>query len=246
MSGGAFGDELITGDRALAVLLTVCVAAAMFAIMPGTVVASPRLSSELSESLLELINKERSQADLPALALREDLTRVAEAHAADMIEAGYFGHMSPTTGTLAARLKAAGIRFSKAAENLAGCTSPELAHKLLMESASHKANVLSKRFTHTGVAVVKGGPYGMMIVEIFICEPEDIPVEKALEDGSPPVEEFGSLSPALSDNEAVDSALDPEPAWPHGPQAPSPLDVVGDDVPDVGGLEPTPPSGNSG
>jgi uncharacterized protein YkwD len=207
VSGGVFRIRPGATKRVLIILLYVCVTVALVLVAPRTAVAGPTLSPELSESLLKLINEERSLAGLPALILREDLSKAAEEHAVDMIEAGYFGHMSPTRGTLANRLRAADIRFSKAAENLAGCTSPELAHRLLMESASHRANVLSERFTHLGVAVVKGGRYGMMIVEVFICEPED---------------------PANEE------------------KAPSPSDVVGDDVPDVGGLEPTPPSGNSG
>lgn len=45
----------------------------------------------------------------------------------------------------------------------------------LGESPSQRANVLSRRFTRVGIAVVKGGPYGMMIVEVFIAEPEEAP-----------------------------------------------------------------------
>lgn len=195
--------------RELAITLCACVTAALVLSASRTAIAGPTLSPELSESLLTLINKERSEAGLPTLTLRQDLSRVAEEHAVDMIEAGYFGHMSPTKGTLATRLRAAGIRFSKAAENLAGCTGPELAHKLLMESASHRANVLSERFTHIGVAVVKGGPYGMMIVEVFICEPEDIPVEETREGESPsPSNVFGDDLPDVRGLEPASPSSD--------------------------------------
>ena len=207
MHGGVFSVRPRTTNKPLGIFVATCIILAAVLGPAGTAVAGPSLSPELSETLLKLINEERSEAGLPALTLRGDLSKVAEEHAVDMIEARYFGHISPTKGTLASRLRAADIRFSKAAENLAGCTSPELAHKLLMESSSHRANVLSKRFTHIGIAVVKGGPYGMMIVEVFISEPEDVTTEE---------------------------------------KAPSPLDVAGDDVPDIGGLEPAPPGGDSG
>lgn len=205
MYGGVFHSRRKKTDKAFTIFLSTCVVLAVVLGPAGTAVAGLSSSRELSEKLLNLVNRERSEAGLPDLTLRDDLSKVAEEHAVDMILAGYFGHISPTRGTLASRLKAAGVRFSKAAENLAGCTGAELAHKLLMESSSHRANVLSKRFTHIGIAVVKGGPYGMMIVEVFISEPEDVTTEE---------------------------------------KAPSPLDVVGDDLPDVGSLEPAPPGGD--
>lgn len=129
-------------------------------------------SPEKSSVLIKLINLERTKEGVRALETDEALAEVAEQHAIDMIETHYFGHVSRTTGTLAARLRKAGIQFSKAGENLAGCTSVELAHDLLMASAPHKANILSPHYSKVGVAVVEGGPYGMMIVEVFLSEPE--------------------------------------------------------------------------
>lgn len=128
------------------------------------------MSDTRTRTLVNLVNSEREDARLSPLILDERLCIVARRHAEDMIRSGYFGHVSPNSGTLAGRLAAAGVTFGKAGENLAGNTSVSDAHRMLMESPVHRGNVLNSEFTRIGAAVVKGGPYGMMIVEVFADE----------------------------------------------------------------------------
>jgi uncharacterized protein YkwD len=116
--------------------------------------------------MLKSINIAREEAGLEALAFSDSLAQVARGHAEDMIANNFFGHVSPTTRTLASRLRAAGISFEKSGENLAGDSSVSNAFKLWMGSSSHKGNVLGD-FNEVGIAVVKGGPYGYMIVAVF-------------------------------------------------------------------------------
>lgn len=85
-----------------------------------------------------------------------------------MIEYGYFGHISATDGTPARRANRAGVRFARLGENLAGNSDLADAHRMLMNSPTHRANILDPDFQRVGLAVVKGGPYGYMIVENFI------------------------------------------------------------------------------
>lgn len=124
-----------------------------------------------SSRLLSLINEARAAVSLAGLEMDEDLCKVAMAHAKDMALSGFFGHVSPNTGTLAARVRKAGISAGRLAENLAGSTSVEQSHEMLMMSPSHRANILSKHFTRVGIAVYRGGPYGLMIVEVFASNP---------------------------------------------------------------------------
>jgi len=126
-----------------------------------------------SSRLLSLINEARAAVSLAGLEMDEDLCEVAMAHAKDMALSGFFGHVSPNTGTLAARVRKAGVSVGKFAENLAGNTSVEHAHEMLMMSPSHRANILSKHFTRVGIAVYRGGPYGLMIVEVFASDPQE-------------------------------------------------------------------------
>lgn len=133
-----------------------------------------------TDSLASLINREREEHSLQPLALDGDLCEVARGHAIDMIKAGYFGHVSPDGTSLSTRLSRANIAFRKAGENLAGHRSVALAHDMLMESPTHRGNVLDREFETVGVAVVSGGPYGMIVVEVFVARPEAEPELAAL------------------------------------------------------------------
>lgn len=155
--------------RLFAVLLVVAMLASS-----TTSVAHAALAETLSPAdpdvalLLRLINRDRASEGLPALAFSPELSRVAEAHAREMIEKDYFAHVSPTTGTPAKRAKAAGIGFVRLGENLCGHQSVEAAHQLLMTSKLHRGNILDPGYSVVGLAVVRGGKYGLMVVEMFI------------------------------------------------------------------------------
>lgn len=43
-----------------------------------------------------------------------------------------------------------------------------------MKSPAHRGNILNDEFTRIGIAVVRGGPYGLMIVEVFASEPKSM------------------------------------------------------------------------
>ena len=86
----------------------------------------------------------------------------------DMIDKNYFGHTSPTYGTPFDALKNNGITYRYAGENLAGAPTVERAHTGLMNSPGHRANILNPNFTHIGIGIVDGGPYGKMYTQTFI------------------------------------------------------------------------------
>ncbi|MFO7574227.1 MAG: CAP domain-containing protein, partial [Bacteroidales bacterium] len=69
--------------------------------------------------VLELLNAERRRAGLPVLEVDDELVRLAAEHSADMLEGGWFGHVSPTGTDVVERLRRAGIVTLRAAENLA-------------------------------------------------------------------------------------------------------------------------------
>ena len=86
----------------------------------------------------------------------------------DMIEKGYFAHQSPTYGSPFEMMQKAGITFGYAGENLAGAPVVSRAHTSLMNSPGHRANILSSNFTHLGIGIIDGGPYGKMFTQLFI------------------------------------------------------------------------------
>lgn len=120
------------------------------------------------QRMWELVNQERARAGLPPLQLDLDLVRLARSKSEDMVRLGYFGHFSPTYGSPFAMMERAGIAYRYAGENLAGAPTVEIAHRALMASPGHRANILSPHFTHVGIGVVQGGPYGRMFTQMFV------------------------------------------------------------------------------
>ena len=42
-----------------------------------------------------------------------------------------------------------------------------LAHKGLMDSEGHRANILSPDFNKIGIGIMDGGVYGLMVTQVF-------------------------------------------------------------------------------
>lgn len=123
---------------------------------------------DLESQMVGLVNAERAKVGLPALTVDPALTRLARMKSADMVALDYFGHISPTYGSPFDMMRANGITYRAAGENLAAATSLALAFDGLMRSAGHRANILRAEFTHIGIGVVPGGPYGITFTQLFI------------------------------------------------------------------------------
>jgi uncharacterized protein YkwD len=122
---------------------------------------------DLEARMLELVNEERRKAGLKPVVADPELTKVARAHSADMFARGYFSHYTPEKKDPFDRMKAAGVRFQTAGENLAlGQTLP-ICHRGLMNSPGHRANILQPAFGRLGIGILDGGVYGLMISQEF-------------------------------------------------------------------------------
>ncbi len=121
--------------------------------------------SEVAE-LFTLINTSREEDDRSRLYYCEDLSAVARSHAKDMIARDYFSHRCPDGNGVSQRVRDAGIAFTRLGENLAGHTCVMGAHGMIMRSRGHRAITLGA-YDRVGLAVVRGGRYGTMIVQIF-------------------------------------------------------------------------------
>lgn len=112
----------------------------------------------IEQQVVELTNKERAKYSLPALAMDKPLMAAAREKSQDMQVNNYFSHTSPTYGSPFDRLKALGISYRSAGENIAkGQTSAAQVVEAWMNSEGHRANILNKDFTHIGVGYVKQG-----------------------------------------------------------------------------------------
>ena len=116
----------------------------------------------------QLINGEREKAGLKPLQIHEELVNLARLKSEDMVKLGYFSHQSPTYGSPFEMITKAGITYRTAGENIAGAPTVSRAHQALMNSPGHRANILNASFTHVGIGIVDGGPYGKMYTQIFI------------------------------------------------------------------------------
>lgn len=121
----------------------------------------------LEAKMLALINEERAKEGLKPLKADRELAVVARSHSRDMFVKGYFAHENLEGKSPFDRMKDAKIKFRKAGENLALAQTLELAHRNLMNSPGHRANIMSPGFGRVGIGVLDGGFYGLMISQEF-------------------------------------------------------------------------------
>ena len=121
--------------------------------------------------MIALTNNSRIEVGLPELLISDKLSVAAEKKAQDMFANQYFDHDSPQGLTPWDFIKSAGYKYRHAGENLAiDFISANSAHKALMESSSHRANILNVNYSEIGIAVVEDifeGSKSIIIVEEF-------------------------------------------------------------------------------
>ncbi|GAA5415457.1 hypothetical protein Pryu01_00481 [Paraliobacillus ryukyuensis] len=109
--------------------------------------------------VIQLTNQERAKYGLPALKPDWELSRVARYKSQDMRDKGYFSHTSPTYGSPFDMMKAFGVSYQRAGENIArGQQTPQDVVRAWMNSSGHRKNILGD-FTHIGVGYVENGKY---------------------------------------------------------------------------------------
>ena len=130
-------------------------------------VTDVKTRSDLEAEMLVLVNKERIKRRIPPVKADPELTQVARAHSTDMFARGYFSHYTPEKKDPFDRMKASGIKFLTAGENLALGRTLKICHEGLMNSPGHKANILNPSFGRLGIGIIDGGIYGLMISQEF-------------------------------------------------------------------------------
>ena len=104
--------------------------------------------------MVELTNVSRAKAGVTALKYDTKLAAVAKAHSTDMVSKNYFSHNSLDGSTPFERMKAAGLDYTVAGENLAeGYSTVFHAHNGLFNSAGHRKNIFNAKFEYAGVGI---------------------------------------------------------------------------------------------
>jgi uncharacterized protein YkwD len=130
-------------------------------------IENSRPRPEIEARMLELVNRERAAAGLAPLELDPELTETARKHSADMFERGYFSHYTPENASPFDRMRADGVRYLTAGENLALAPTVQIAHTGLMNSPGHRANILRAQFGRVGIGIMDGGWRGLMVTQNF-------------------------------------------------------------------------------
>ena len=132
-------------------------------IYPGDVLTIPETDAAVrayEQEVIRLVNAERAKYGLAALEEDWELSRVARYKSQDMHDEHYFSHTSPTYGTPFEMIRAFGLSYRAAGENIAvGYATPAAVVAGWMASEGHRANILSSSYTKIGVGYVADGNY---------------------------------------------------------------------------------------
>lgn len=121
--------------------------------------------------LLELTNKERTQAGLPPLQYNNKLAAAAANKGQNMFAHNYWAHYGPDGATPWDFILGAGYQYQYAGENLAKdfLISDEVV-KAWMDSPTHRDNIMKKEYNEIGFAVMNGSINGeetTLVVQMF-------------------------------------------------------------------------------
>ena len=123
-----------------------------------------------SRAVFGLTNAYRRRLGLFEHEYFEALEEATLAHCADMIENDFVGHQSSDGRKLDERMRELDIGWHYCAENIAaGYKLPFAAFTGLINSESHRVNVVSEKYLLTGVSTLYSGDskYGTYVTQIF-------------------------------------------------------------------------------
>lgn len=128
--------------------------------------------------MLDLVNQERTSRGLDRVVLETDLNQSAEDHSEWQLGVDRVSHTGRGGSTATERIRAAGFELEspwKTGENLAmqslrGATGllddVRNLHRGLMDSASHRANILDPEFDYIGIGIERGVFQGQQVLVI--------------------------------------------------------------------------------
>ncbi len=132
-------------------------------IYPGDVLHVPLPDDAVASyerAVVDLVNNIRTSRGLGKLEENWELSRVARYKSRDMQEKRYFSHTSPTYGSPFDMMRAFGLAYRTAGENIAmGYPAPQSVVDGWMNSEGHRKNILNPAFTVIGVGYVSEGNY---------------------------------------------------------------------------------------
>lgn len=134
----------------------------------GTKTSTTASVAAAEQQAVSLMNADRRSQGLPALKVDSKLTILGEKYAQDMVNRHYFSHTNPEGQSPFDRMKAAGISYTSAGENIAINQSVPAAETAFMNSSGHRANILNSSYTNVGIGVAYDSSGDVYVVQEFI------------------------------------------------------------------------------
>jgi Cysteine-rich secretory protein family len=124
----------------------------------------------LADQVFVLVNQARAQAGLAPYTRAAELDAAARRHSQDMATTGNLDHTGTDGSTYVQRITAAGYPGNPTGENIvAGFDTAEGAMNWWMNSAPHRASILSPNSNQIGISVAyqAGSQYGYYWTQVF-------------------------------------------------------------------------------
>ncbi len=197
-------NGFVPGVLSLKVFLPLVVLAVAFLVSPT--IYRYRQAALLSgsngysaEEIIALANIDRKTVGLNELKVNPVLNKAAEVKVQDMLAKSYFSHVSPDNKTPWDFIKGAGYKYFAAGENLAiDFISAKDVNEGLMNSPTHRANLLNKLYTEIGVAVGYGvfdGRETILVAQYFGKPYESKAVTAPIKPATQPVKTATTTKP---------------------------------------------------
>ena len=125
--------------------------------------------SDWADAVLDELNAERANHDLPALKLNSKLSSSAHTHNLAMAKANILSHQLSGEASLGSRASAAGYGWSMVGENIAYNSNRSESGVLAVQRAmyneeppndGHRKNILNKKFVDVGIDVINDSAHG--------------------------------------------------------------------------------------
>lgn len=115
----------------------------------------PTTNSDV-QAVFDLVNKERKANGLRVVTLSDELCKVADVRAKEIVKS--FSHTRPNGTSCFTAFKENGITYRYAGENIAyGQKTATIVMNAWMNSSGHRANILNKNFGKIGIACYEYG-----------------------------------------------------------------------------------------
>lgn len=163
------------GIGVLVLSLLAAIAARLF-LMRSAPPAPEKVSgvTDQESEILGLVNLERARAGHRPLKFSPRLAVIARGHSYDMAIRHYLAHNSPEGIAPADRITGVGIDFKAVGENIymADYTNsaevPQRAMLGWLSSPDHRANIVSDKFTETGVGIARSADGSTYVTQDFV------------------------------------------------------------------------------